>query len=181
MSDSGFDIDRQIKKNRKKEKLFGSAKDKRTGDTVSYPYIDKEGLEEYVKTTEKTEEEVTCEDSETIEPGKKDKQVCIVYSNDYERGINTCEWNIKLACDMNPKVLKNLEQWVNDRIRLRYPASVYLSRENKDKDIPIYNLTVSGSGSDNRCRWCKSFLTSLKTFADRREFDIKKEGKCPFE
>lgn len=184
MSDGGFDVDKHIKNKKKKENLFGTIKDHKTGQYVSFPYIDKEGLESSIESEiiDDFSWEEPLPEQEKSPTNEKDRVVEMDYSNQYLNSISICEWEIKMAYGMNWNLLEYIESWVNDNVELKEPGKVYLDKTSKKGEMPPkFKLIISGSGNDHRCIWCRSFLTSLSTIAEKDSFDLIKNGACRFE
>lgn len=66
--------------------------------------------------------------------------------------------------------IETIKKWVDEKVKI-FGHIDFVKSGNY-----IYNLEVSGRGNDNRCTWCSSFRTALKThFGDL----IEQIDDCP--
>ncbi len=181
---SYFDVDEHIKKKRKKEKLFSDVKDSRTGDIQSYPLVEpteedeeKENQEDEVQKKEKEE----IGEKDPLEKEEEKPRLQMEYDTERVGKKTVCEFEMVLGYGLNWDIPGKIKDWVDERIDLKDSAKVYLKRENPDETPPVQKLVIEGSGHDNRCRWCRSFWTSIVTASKDGSFKIEKENTCIFQ
>ncbi len=116
------------------------------------------------------------------EPKRKilfsEKKIILKYCGVEQDKLIECEWEIKLPKEAKAKEVFEIKNWVDKVVDLHKPAWIYIKKIN---DSPLeYSLIIKGRGQDERCTWCQSFRTSLKTHFKKLGIELKEIGGCRF-
>jgi len=98
------------------------------------------------------------------------------FSEDDE--LFTCEFEIGLPDNVDEleKKIFEVKEWVDRRIPYARKKCCM------DKKEKIITLVIKGKGHDGRCKWCRSFRTSLKEFLSENELaGIRQNNFCRFD
>ena len=99
---------------------------------------------------------------------------------DFENFI-TCTWRLELPKGIIGKEIIKLKGWANRTVNLKARGRAWIERENTKGLPPKYLLMISGQGYDERCTWCRSFRTALKTRMLELKCMVQQKGSCKFE
>ena len=106
------------------------------------------------------------------------KTIILEYKKEDWGDTIDCKFIITLPRIADEEFLRELESWVDDRIKT---DSISTSIEIEKLTPNKFNLLISGKGKDNRCTWCRSFRTSLKTLCNKKNLDFLQKNFCKFE
>jgi len=123
-----------------------------------------------------------CIDCEDYEPDFETQPEKFIYLDYLDRkdggkkdyaGVFHCHWKLLVSDDvLEKKDVETIKRWTDGKVKTS--GEITLSKTGKR----VYNLEIAGRGYDNRCRWCESFRTALKT---RTGNLVERRGTCMFE
>ncbi len=89
-----------------------------------------------------------------------------------------CKFTVTIPKIINKESFKEIENWVDNKVKTdAISTKIEIEKLNPYK----FNLLISGKGKDNRCTWCRSFRTSLKTWCNKKNLDFLQKNFCKFE
>ena len=104
--------------------------------------------------------------------------IILEYEKEFWGDVIDCKFSIILPKNLNEDNLNKIESWVDKKVETN-PLSTDIKIE---KSAPRkFSLLISGKGKDNRCTWCRSFRTSLKTLCNKENLDLIQKTFCKFE
>lgn len=107
-----------------------------------------------------------------------DRTIVLNFSKENWGDSIDCKFIINIPNKISEDELKELEGWVDDKVKTKdFSTSIGLEKINPHK----FELLINGIGHDNRCRWCKSFRTALKTFCNKKRLNFQQMSFCKFE
>ena len=124
---------------------------------------------------------MTKADAQTDTEKTKGDLIFKYHGNTYERGIGTCEWLMYLPPGLHWPFLESARDRTDAVVALGSTARRNIRRENDNDKPAIYLLRIQGTGSDNRCTWCKSFRTYCMSNVTGQGYSFIKRGECKFD
>lgn len=82
-----------------------------------------------------------------------------------------CSWDIQLPDSISAKELFKIKKWTD--------ANINLVKSWIEKGAQNYTLKIRGH--KNRCIWCRSFRTALKTHMLDLTCTVKQTNRCEYE
>jgi len=106
------------------------------------------------------------------------KTIILEYERENWGDSIDCEFIITFPKIANEELLKGLEDWVDKKVEI----DSILTKIEIEKITPNkFKLLISGKGNDNRCTWCRSFRTSLKTLSNKEQMGFLQKNFCKFD
>ncbi|MCX6819624.1 MAG: hypothetical protein NT129_06540 [Candidatus Aenigmarchaeota archaeon] len=109
------------------------------------------------------------------------KKIKIHYLGTEHDEFTTCTFEIKVPEGMSGKEIIIIRNWTNKNVKLKPSARAWIERINPNEEPPRYFLKISGRGNDERCTWCRSFRTALRTRMIEQKCAVIQEGRCEFD
>lgn len=111
-----------------------------------------------------------------------DKRIIISYNGWGLKGWglvdNKFECNFEIECPneiINKKILEAKDS-ADRKVNLKSHADI-----NIKNDAKSLILSIAGLGKDERCTWCRTFRTILRSYLVNLKYAIYQKGRCKFE
>jgi hypothetical protein len=109
------------------------------------------------------------------------KEVSLRYLGVNYGNLIICTWAIDIPEGVRGKEIIDIKKWTDETVDLKPTARAWIKRVNPNKYPPKYKLIISGRGYDDRCTWCRSFRTAMKSHMEKLNCSISQNGSCEFE
>lgn len=107
-----------------------------------------------------------------------DKKLTLNYLGSETKGFMRCEFEIELPKGVKgiKKKIFDVRDWTDKNVKLKKGARIWFEKKGEG-----YRLIISGRGADERCTWCRSFRTALKTSMFDLKVAVYQNNFCSFD
>jgi len=107
-----------------------------------------------------------------------ERDVILRYMEPEKGRFIVCTWR---AEGIPWKIIEDIRKWTDKTVHVK-DARTWIEPRSKLGHPEEYDLNIKGRGHDDRCTWCKSFRTALRTkIKEDTKYSIQEKGGCTFD